>query len=147
MYAWITRHPQVVQSPISNDCLKVMFYDQTEPQLVPKLLLEMSVREIHNSLLSDPNDGGIKDARDEDDNIIISDSTLHSLLPSQLKQMSAQYKVMCCCECFISAKNIHSSLLSWHDSYLEKLKYQIQNDQSRRSGENNITYMKHIKIQ
>ena len=28
-YAWITRHPQVFQSPISNDCLKVMFDDQT----------------------------------------------------------------------------------------------------------------------
>ena len=44
LYAWITRHPQVVQSPISNDCLKVMFDDQKEPQLVPKLLLQVSVR-------------------------------------------------------------------------------------------------------
>ena len=33
LYAWITRHPQVVQSPISNDCLKVMFDDHTETQL------------------------------------------------------------------------------------------------------------------
>ena len=29
LYAWITRHPQVVQLPISND-------DKTEPQLVTK---------------------------------------------------------------------------------------------------------------
>ena len=28
MYTWITRHPEVVQSPISNDCLKVVLYDQ-----------------------------------------------------------------------------------------------------------------------
>ena len=62
LYAWITRHPQVVQSPISNDCLKVMFDDQTEPQLVPKLLLQVSVRELHNILVSDPNYGGLKDA-------------------------------------------------------------------------------------
>ena len=41
----------------------------------------MSVRELHNKLVSDPNDGGIKDARNEDDNIIISDSTLSPLLP------------------------------------------------------------------
>ena len=60
----------------SNDYLKVMFDDQTEPQLVPKLLLQVSVRELHNILLSDTNDGGIKDARNEDDNIIISDYTL-----------------------------------------------------------------------
>ena len=58
----------------------------------------MSVREIHNSLLSDPNDGGLKDTRDEDDNIIISDSTFRSLLPPQLKQISARYKVMCGCK-------------------------------------------------
>ena len=36
-----------------------MLYDQTEPQLVPKLLLQVSVRELHNSLVSDPNDDGV----------------------------------------------------------------------------------------
>ena len=29
MYAWITHHLQVVQSPISNEFLKVMLDDQT----------------------------------------------------------------------------------------------------------------------
>ena len=71
-----------------------MLDDQTLPQLVPKFLLQVSIRELHNSLISDPNDGGMKYARDENDTIIISDSTLRSLLPIQLKQMSAQYKVM-----------------------------------------------------
>ena len=104
-----------------------MLDDQTEPQLVPKLLLQMSVRELHNSLVSDPNDGGLKDARDEDGKIIISDSTLHSLLPPQLKQMSARYKIICGCECCISAKSIHSSLISWRDRYLKKLKDQSLN--------------------
>ena len=93
--------------------------DQTEPQLVPKLLLHVSVRELHNSLVSDPNDGGLKDARYEDGNIIISENTLRSLLPPQLKQMSERYKVMCGCECCISTKIIHSSLLYWHDKYLK----------------------------
>ena len=49
-----------------------MFDDQTEPQLVPKLLLQVSVRELHNSLVIDPSDCGLKDARDEDDNIMIT---------------------------------------------------------------------------
>ena len=108
LYTWITCHPQVVQSPISNDCLKVVLDDNTEPQLVPKLLLQVSVRELHNSLVSDPNDGGLKDASDEDGEIIISDSTLCSLFPPQLKQMYTHYKIMCGCECCISAKIIHS---------------------------------------
>ena len=89
-----------------------MFDDHTEPELVPKFLVQVSVRELHNSLVSDTNDDGLKDSRDEDDNIIISDYTLRSLLPPQLKKMSARYKIMCGCECCISAKSIHSSFLS-----------------------------------
>ena len=112
LYTWITRHPQVIQSPISNDCLKVVLDDQTEPQLVPNFLLRVSVRELHNSLVSDPNDGGLKDARDEDGKIIISDSTLCALLLPQLKQISARYNIMCGCECCIFAKSIHSSMIS-----------------------------------
>ena len=112
-----------------------MLDDQTEPQLFLKLLPQVSVRELHNSLVSDPNDCGLKDVRDEDGKIIISDSTLLSLLPHQLKQMSARYKIMCGCECCIYDKNIHSSLLSWRDRYLETLKDKIQNSQSIRSGE------------
>ena len=42
---------------------------------------------------------------------------------------------MCGCECYISAKSIHSSLISWSDTYLKKLKDQSQNAQNRRSGE------------
>ena len=88
MYTWTTRHPQVVQSPIFNDCLKVILDDQTELQIVPKLLLQVYVRELHNILVSDPNDGGMKDARDENSKIITSDYTLRSLLPPKLKKMS-----------------------------------------------------------
>ena len=118
LYACTTRYPQVVQSPISNYSLKVMFDDHTEPQLVPKLLLQVSIIELHNILVSDTNYGVIKYARDEDDKMIISNYTLRSLLPTQLKQMPIQYKVVCGCEFCISTKSIHSSLLSWCDRYL-----------------------------
>ena len=84
LYNWIMHHPQVVQSPIVNDCLKVKFHGYTEPQLLPKLLLQVSVREIHNNLVSATKDGGLKEAIDEDDNIVISDSKLRSLLPPQV---------------------------------------------------------------
>ena len=111
LYTWITCYPQVVQSTRFNDCLKVIFYYQTEPQMVPKLLLHVSFRKLHNSLVSDQNDCGLQEARDEENNIIISDSILRMLFPPQLKK-SARYKVICGCECFISDKSIHSSLLS-----------------------------------
>ena len=95
----------------------------------------MSVRELHNRIVSDPIDGGLKYARDEDVNIIISDSTLRLLFPPQLKQISTRYGVMRGCEYCISVEIIHSSLIYWRDRYLEKLKDQIRNAQIRRSGE------------
>ena len=73
-------HLQVVQSPIFNDYPKVKVDGHIEPQLVTKLLLHVSVRELRNNLGSDTIGGGLKEVRDEDDNIIISDSTLRSLL-------------------------------------------------------------------
>ena len=58
----------------------------TESQLVLKLLFKVSVIELYNKLVSSTIDGGIKETRDEDDNIIISNSTLRSLLTPQLKK-------------------------------------------------------------
>ena len=72
---------------MANDCLKVIIDDYTKPQLVPKLLLHFSVREFHNNLISATKYGGLKEAWDEDDNIIISDSILYSLLPPQFKNI------------------------------------------------------------
>ena len=60
LYNWIMHHPQVVQSPIVNDCLKVIIDGHTEPQLVPKLLLHVSIRELHKNLVSDTEYGGLK---------------------------------------------------------------------------------------
>ena len=72
-----------------------MLDDQTEHQLIPKLLLHVSVRELHNSLVSYPNDYGIKYARNEDGNIIISDSTLRSMLPPKLKKKCPHVTRLC----------------------------------------------------
>ena len=95
----------------------------------------MSIIELHNSLVIDTNDGVLKYSRDEYGKIVISDSTLRLLLSPQLKQISARYKIMYGCECCISEKIIHSSLLSWLNRYLEKLKDKIQNAQSRISDD------------
>ena len=64
-------------------------------------------------MVSPPEEGGLKQAMHAYNNIIISDSTLYYILPPQLKNMTSQYKVMCGCECCISAKRMHPSLLSW----------------------------------
>ena len=55
----------------------------TEPQLVPKLLLQVYGGKLYNKPVSDTDNGRIKEARDEENNIIISDSTSRSILPPQ----------------------------------------------------------------
>ena len=97
--------------------MKVSIDGHTKQKLVSKLLLHVSVIELYNRLVCDPVDGGLKEARYAENNIIISDYTLRSLFLPQLKIMSSRYKVMCDCECCISDKIIHSSLLSWRDWY------------------------------
>ena len=96
--------------------------------------------------VSDLDDGGLKDARDKDNNIIIGDSTFFSLLPPQLKQISERYKVMCGCKCFISTKIIHSSLLSWHDRYFKNLNIKAKMLKTDVLLKKHTTYMKHIEI-
>ena len=47
-------------------------------------------------------------AMDADNNITISDTTLHKIIPTRLKKMTLQYNSMCGCENFISDKTMHS---------------------------------------
>ena len=52
-------HPQVVQSPIVNGCLKVKIDGPTESQMVPKYLLQVSFRGLNKNLVSATIDGGL----------------------------------------------------------------------------------------
>ena len=140
-------HPQVVQSPILNDCLKVNIDGHTRPQIVSKNLLQVSVREVHKSLVSYPYYGGLKEAIDANNNIIISYSTLCSLFPPQLKTVSAGYKVICGCGCCISAKSINFSLLSWRDRYFKNSNIKAKMIKTEVLVKNQIVYIKHKKIQ
>ena len=65
----------------------------------------MSVRELHNSLVSDPNDGGLKDARDED-----------------VKLLSViQHCVHCCHHNFKKCLHVTRSCVDVNDAFLLKL--------------------------
>ena len=64
LYNWIMHHPQAVKSPIVNYCLKVNIDGHTEPQLVPKYLLQVYFRELYNNLFRDTDNGGLKEAID-----------------------------------------------------------------------------------
>ena len=81
-----------------------------------------------------PEEGVLEQARDTDNNIIISNSKLCIILPPQLNNISMCYKVMCGCERFISSKIMHYYLLRRRDSHLKQPKDKIHNAQNIRSG-------------
>ena len=60
LYNLIIHHPQVVQSPISNDCMKVKIDGYNELQLFPEFLFQVSVRELGDNLVSATKYGGLK---------------------------------------------------------------------------------------
>ena len=53
-------NPQVVQSPIFNDSLKLNIGGHTRPEIDPKLVLQVPVQELRTSLIRDPEYGGLK---------------------------------------------------------------------------------------
>ena len=76
--------------PIANDCLKVSIGGHYEPKLVSKLLLQVSVRELHNNMVSPQEEGVIREAIYAKNNTLISDYTLYTILTPRLKNMSAR---------------------------------------------------------
>ena len=108
------------QSPISNIFLKVSIEGHFKSEMVPKTLLHMFVLELHNIMVSPPEEDSLKEEKDSKNNIIISESILRKILSFLLNKMYARYKFTCGCECCISTRSIHSYLLSCQFRYLEK---------------------------
>jgi hypothetical protein len=109
---WILKNSNVCQSPIVNDTLLIRNTETGDKQRVPKLLLECSMRQLHNELLAPPNDGGlVAGARDVlTKEAVISDTMLRSIAPPQLRQMSDRHKLMCGCEYCTTSKYLQESI-------------------------------------
>mmetsp|Transcript_5084 Transcript_5084/g.7971 ORF Transcript_5084/g.7971 Transcript_5084/m.7971 type:complete len:182 (+) Transcript_5084:2-547(+) len=107
---WILDHPSVVPSPITNETLLIADPDNpTHKKRVAKLLLEISIRELHNDLLHE--ERGLVTVRNEKGDVLISDTALRYLVPEQLRRMTKRHKQMCGCEVCIVANMLQASLL------------------------------------
>ena len=84
---WFMNHPNVVESPITNETLLIHNLVTGQKERVSKLLLQISIRELHNDMLLPPDEGGFKEAWDETGNVRISDTALRALLPEQARKV------------------------------------------------------------
>ena len=77
------KNPNVRQYPITCDTLLIADANSKVKRRVPKLLLECSMRQLHNDLRASPYYGGLLGARHSDKNgVIISDTMIRSLAPT-----------------------------------------------------------------
>jgi hypothetical protein len=92
-----------------------------QKECLNKLLLQISIRELHNDMLLPPDQGGFKEAWEETGNARISDTALHALLPEQAWRMTPRHKQMCGCEVCIQIRSLQQSLNAWRHRRLKLL--------------------------
>ena len=104
----------VRQYPITCDTLLIADADTKVKRRVPKLLLECSMRQLHDELIASPDDGGLFGAIHAIINdVIISDTIICSLAPPQLRPITDNQKMMCGCAICNNSKYMQESLNAW----------------------------------
>ena len=97
-----------------RDTLLITDAEYRVKRRVPKLLLECSMRKLHNELIASPDDGGLLGARHAEKNdVIISDTMLLYLSPPQLRPMTDNQKMMCGCAICNTSKYFQELLNAW----------------------------------
>jgi hypothetical protein len=130
---WVRNHENVIHSPLKDDTLllKWSLGSSTTKQRVGKLLLEISVRELHNCMVATTS-GGLPESRGMHGNVIISDTSLRKIIAEdipELRPSSARYKQMCGCEICLSISALQRSLNAFR---MRKIRNLEQNAKSLR---------------
>ena len=114
------------------DTLLIADADTKVKRRVTKILLECSMRQLHNELIASPDDGGLFGARHAITNdMIISDTMLRSLAPPQLRPMTDNNKMMCGCTICNTSKYTQEYLNAWRRKQLKTLKDKADNSRGR----------------
>ena len=102
------------ESPMSCDTLLIADAEYGLKRMVTKLLLECSMRQLHNEIIASTDDGVLLGVRHADTNyVIISNTMLHFSAPLQLHPMTDHHRMMCCCAICNTSTYFQESLNAW----------------------------------
>ena len=62
------KNSNVREYPIARNTLLITYAESVVKRRVPKLLLECSIRQLHNELIASPDDGGLLGSKHVDKN-------------------------------------------------------------------------------
>jgi hypothetical protein len=119
---WTRGHHDIVQSPIARDTIQVYNQETKKKEPMPKLLLMISVWELHNDMAKPVEAGGFEYAYSDNGKLLISDTMLQSLLPKELRCMTERHKQMCGCETCIVGQSQLRSIRAYRTRTLRSLK-------------------------
>ena len=94
------------------------------------------MQQLHNELIASPDDGGLLGSRHAEKNdVIISDTMLRSLAPTQLRPMTDNHKMMCGCSICNTSKYTQEYLNAWRRKQLKIMKDKADNSSGRGKDE------------
>ena len=90
------KNSNINQSPITRDTLLIANANTKEKRRVPKLLLECSMRQLHNDIIASLDDVGLVGTIHYITNdVIFSDKMICSLAHPQVLPVTDNHKMMC----------------------------------------------------
>ena len=95
LFEWIVNHPHVISSPIHSDTVLVKVQrpnGDIVKERVGKLLLEISIRELHQDMMKPPPTGLHQVYCKVTNKCIVSESYLRNIIPPQLRPITFSQK-------------------------------------------------------
>ena len=127
------KNSNVRQSPIARDILLISDAKSGVKRRVPKILLVCSMRQLHNDLIASPDYGGLLGSiRADKNDVIISDTIICSLAPTQLRLMTNHHKMICCCAICNTSNYFQEFLNAWRKKQLKIMKDKSDNSCGRK---------------
>jgi hypothetical protein len=112
LHVWVLNHPHIVDSPIARDTLLIKDPETRKKLRTGKILLEVSVRELHNDLLDLPANGGLDCVRNAEGKVIIRDTALRFVaIPIKTNDRKPQTDVRL--RSLLCFQSLHSTLIGY----------------------------------
>ena len=85
-----------MNSPLYRDMLWRKKKDGTREK-IPKLLIKISIQQVHSDMLESLLNGSLASAKNENGEVLISDTALRDNLPFNLQRIQERHKKVCGC--------------------------------------------------
>ena len=107
----ILSHTNIKPSCVSSNVVKVLNPESNQKEFSPKMLMDITVRDLHNDTIKPSDDGGLESVVDSvTQKVLISDTTFRLFIPPQVRKLTTKLCQICGCELCIIPKDMQIDL-------------------------------------